>query len=568
MRVWDLEAEEPVSVFTHSSAVYTAILDLSWGQDSSWLAGCCASEFLEPAHPGAEEAFKVFHLSGETVAPGSQELNSSEAGNFRREKYTLAFEEARLASMAGRYTHCVTLSETTVALLRKAPRATSEAATSKKMESDLPDEVVLAEVKDEIQVTRQKLFPEQKLTCINFSKEDELLVLADRTRAITVLNTLLEPLLSFQASGSGTMRTLELMRIKGRKSDWQGSGCQSADGQGCEDSLEYCGVVCGGDDCKLRIWSCEIGGSGGSMVAEWTAPPGVVVALQNLDPDLTLSSADSGSIPRLCVGIDAGIHVLQPGQTTSLISESEPEKAAAPHAVHHGVQSLLRHEIACCGGALRTDNGGKTLGATGDLTGNIMVWDPEHGTGVKADRHFRIKDSVRCLLWSTECRQLLVGTLGGSIHYCRLRTEPVDQQDTDFPEQTQELQDLGSTIPCLAWVEESQGRSILAAATILGEVVMLEVSEDNSAYMLQSKVLLKVVAHSPAGALNMEVWSVAMSPCRSFMITGSEDQSSRVWQLKLPSACAETTSLDLIQALTGHTMAVTCVAWRGNMLAT
>ena len=49
-----------------------------------------------------------------------------------------------------------------------------------------------------------------------------------------------------------------------------------------------------------------------------------------------------------------------------------------------------------------------------------------------------------------------------------------------------------------------------------------------------------------------EIWSIAWSPCATFIATASEDQTIRIWDSK---------TYDLVKVLEKHIMAVTGVRW-------
>eukprot|EP01080_Neovahlkampfia_damariscottae_P000081 gene81-4330_t len=213
------------------------------------------------------------------------------------------------------------------------------------------------------------------------------------------------------------------------------------------------------------------------------------------------------------------------------------------------VLSVSLHSLTCCG--VDISENGKYL-VSGDFKGNVILWDIVNHHSIK---EIQLKSAIRCLRWKRNSNWIQIGCLDGSILNWNIENDKL-----------QKILKIRSKIICMDW-ENSENPSRLAIGTKDGHLIILQENQN-----IFKKVLNKV-SHPPIkggekngrfGTIGMysEVWSLKWSPNNNFIATSSEDQTTKIWNLKG----------ELIQTLSGHTTAVTSVDWslssNGEILVT
>ena len=230
------------------------------------------------------------------------------------------------------------------------------------------------------------------------------------------------------------------------------------------------------------------------------------------------------------------------------------------------VARLCSHPLAGCGVAVHADGARIASGphnacprpvtVAGDLSGQVLVW--RVGLGAPVARQ-QLAAPVRSLAWLPG-DVLAIGCMSGAVHCWQLQSHHV----------TPAL-DLGAAVTALRPAADPM---LLAAATVvrsththcrrharqMGELVLMRVSG------AQLRVVHRMQAHPPVPgpqqplfgqlAQHAEVWGLCWAPDHARIATCSEDQATRIWQLRAHAPPV------LTAVLTGHTLAVTAVDWQ------
>lgn len=195
------------------------------------------------------------------------------------------------------------------------------------------------------------------------------------------------------------------------------------------------------------------------------------------------------------------------------------------------------HNLTCCGLDFSSD--GKFL-ACGDFLGNVYLWDIENH---KESLNINLMASIRSLSWRKNSNDIYIGCMDGSIYHWNIEKNEYNL-----------LLEMKGSITCLEW-NRVENPTKLAIGTTKG-FLSIYCEKDK-------KIIHQFLAHPPVenherrdafGSIDLfsEIWSLKWSPDNQNIITSSEDQTSRVWDLK---------GNEIIQ-LKGHTTAVTGVDWR------
>lgn len=198
------------------------------------------------------------------------------------------------------------------------------------------------------------------------------------------------------------------------------------------------------------------------------------------------------------------------------------------------------HSLTCCGVDLSPD--GQFI-VSGDFLGNAIIWDVK--THEIVDQMF-IGASIRCIEWIGDV--ILLGGMDSNLYRWNYKLKSsVDQLGTH-----------SGSIICMD-MENGKKSDHIALGTSNGflEIVSLR----------DCTTVIKFQAHPPVnehverdkfGSIHKfsEVWSLKWSPCNDFIATSSEDQSTKIWNLKG----------DCLQTIVGHTTAVTGVDWNHSPL--
>nr|CAG4711275.1 unnamed protein product [Naegleria fowleri] len=230
--------------------------------------------------------------------------------------------------------------------------------------------------------------------------------------------------------------------------------------------------------------------------------------------------------------------------------------------------SFLRfHDLTCCGIDFSPD--GEYM-VTGDFLGQVMLWKTD-STSHEPLMTCVVPGSIRaiCCKWHENCwtnfdedptmiRRILsvfIGSLDKNVHCWNISLDTLETIDDPF---NNIKFSLTSDIVCLRWCNGICPR-LLACGSSNG---MLCVMEDNARESPILKIKLAIIGHKPIfhntdsrfGSISQysEIWSVCFSPCNKYVVTCSEDQTTRIFDLLG----------NQIHSLTGHTTAVTSVEWK------
>ena len=262
----------------------------------------------------------------------------------------------------------------------------------------------------------------------------------------------------------------------------------------------------------------------GNIVKSFQGPPSFVCFMEIVDHSLWIGTVDG--VFRVYFTSD-DIFQARPDTSEQLKLETE-------------MTSFLFHEIACCG--VCVDN---NLVISGDLGGNILVWDTSSSGDIPAYRT-KIEDSVRCLhsVRLEDSVVVFIGTLSG----CLLQWE--------LGGETSVVTYKEDTITCIRTAGDR-----LCFGLVTGDVEVFEIGSDDVNKLTLTR-LFDMKVHHPVesetdlrfGSLNIkaEIWSLEFSPCSKKIATCSEDQTVKI------------TSLETKQTITtfkDHTLAVTCLSW-------
>ena len=231
------------------------------------------------------------------------------------------------------------------------------------------------------------------------------------------------------------------------------------------------------------------------------------------------------------------------------------------------VTSIRYHDLTCCGIDFSPD--GEFL-VTGDFVGQVMLWKTNGNSHIPIMSSF-VPGSVRaiCCKWhenswndseidenmNSRILSVFIGSLDKNVHCWNIDLDKMETIDDPY---NNIKFSLTSDIVCLRWCNGKCPR-LLACGSSNG---MLCVMEDNSRESPILKIKLAIIAHKPIfgnkdtrfGSISKfsEIWSVCFSPCNQYVVTCSEDQTTRIFDLYGTQ----------LHSLTGHTTAVTSVEWK------
>jgi WD40 repeat protein len=193
------------------------------------------------------------------------------------------------------------------------------------------------------------------------------------------------------------------------------------------------------------------------------------------------------------------------------------------------------HSLTCCGVDIDTD---EKLVVSGDFLGNVILWDVNSHDRVAM---ISLYVSIRCICWKRNSIFVQIGCLDGTVWNWNTKTND-----------TVQICQLEGSVICMDW-DKFENPTRLAIGTSNG---FLEVFNE------EFKSILSFQAHAPVddhknkdqfGSIHhfSEIWSLKWAPSNDKIATCSEDQTTRVWNLKG----------ELLVELSGHTSAVTGVDW-------
>jgi len=213
--------------------------------------------------------------------------------------------------------------------------------------------------------------------------------------------------------------------------------------------------------------------------------------------------------------------------------------------------SILK--MSGCGACLSTND----IYAYGDLAGNLTIFND------KTKKHEQIQlknEMIRSICSDTNNEIIYIGTLSGKIfiysynskHLSSLQNNIKDKDDNN---------DNKETITCLKFIYPNLYYSDT------GGYFYVYNSNDKS-------IVYKYLAHEPKkdntndefGSLSIksEVWSLLVHEIDNeynYVVTGSEDQSIKIWKIKFNSDKNIVKKNQLIKEIKEHKYAVTCLDW-------
>lgn len=235
---------------------------------------------------------------------------------------------------------------------------------------------------------------------------------------------------------------------------------------------------------------------------------------------------------------------------------------------HHNAPLVAFHALTCCGIDLHPHSPDEFDLAAGDFSGQVVRWRPHDPEPVERTV---VSFPIRSMKWLPSGAALVVGDLEGHIH---LWTPTLDIESVWKLEGGVTSIDLGE-------VGAAPHRVLrLAFGCTSGLASVMELRLDSLALDLQAAAKRTWVAHRAVtnaphdpnfGSIGLyaEVWSLAWSPCASYLATCSEDQTVAVWgmgQGPVSSVADGGADPEPVAVLRGHTAAVTCVKWKATVM--
>ncbi|KAJ5072568.1 wd repeat-containing protein [Anaeramoeba ignava] len=202
------------------------------------------------------------------------------------------------------------------------------------------------------------------------------------------------------------------------------------------------------------------------------------------------------------------------------------------------------HTLSCCGLACDSDS---ELIYSGDLAGNVFVWNPNKSLLPQFSK--KIQDtSIRCICLSENNSKLVIGTIEGIIWYWNLKLNQISK-----------LFSLKCPINCIKSFHFSN-EEYICCGDLTGNLIFWKTSQ---------------IKPQSFQIHNTEIWNLSFSPSNKFIITASEDQTSKISQLNYQffsnsnsnsnlKSNSKSKFIENIQTLTGHTAAVTSCDWGNN----
>ena len=217
-------------------------------------------------------------------------------------------------------------------------------------------------------------------------------------------------------------------------------------------------------------------------------------------------------------------------------------------------KSILK--MSGCGACSLKNN----IYAYGDLSGNITVFDnnKEIYEQIKLDN-----EMVRSLCSDKNNNIIFIGTLSGQIFRYDYNNKKLSLLTTNSINKINENNDISNNeaITCLKYIHPN-----LYFSDTGGNIFIYNINE--------SQIIYNFLPHEPQkdnnnpnfGSLSIksEVWSFLAQEINSenlYIITCSEDQSVKIWKIKLNIEKNKILNNELIKEIKEHKFAVTCLDW-------
>lgn len=122
------------------------------------------------------------------------------------------------------------------------------------------------------------------------------------------------------------------------------------------------------------------------------------------------------------------------------------------------------------------------------------------------------------------------------------------------------LASMEQTVTCVRWCHGTEPK-YLSLSDIGGHLAIYRETDIDGVAL---EKLVEIEAHVQQPHVHShEIWSVAWSPCGSFIATAGEDHCTHIYRFTPPSE-GKKASLYRVTILKGPTMAVTCLDWRST----
>lgn len=289
----------------------------------------------------------------------------------------------------------------------------------------------------------------------------------------------------------------------------------------------------------LAMYVCEDGGEVSIWVLELSPPCSLTkVSRVKFSQDTSPSnSVDVLSESLLLVCSSSGLH---------LCTMNDPERA---------MDSILWHELACCGAAFGSA-GGKSFGIVGDLSGNAMVWPADRSASGAPLLRLQHGSPVRCVcaanLDQAENSMLVFcGLMDGSIHQWVLRLDgslgvirTIERRELISPS--------ASTITAIVFHPSG---TIFAVSDSLGRVMLFDRVPGEPNHFK----ILRHIAFETAQAdhvTSKEIWNLSWNEQGDALATANEDSTVSVLRFDRVNGV-----LSPWLGLSGPRAAVTSVRW-------
>lgn len=209
-------------------------------------------------------------------------------------------------------------------------------------------------------------------------------------------------------------------------------------------------------------------------------------------------------------------------------------------------------KMSGCGACTLSNN----IFVYGDLSGSITIFDKNKE---KYEQIQLEKEMVRSLCTDKNNKIVYIGTLSGKIYKYDYNTKKLSTpKNIKNSENNNEKDEM---ITCLRYLHHN-----LYFSDTGGNIFIYNVNEEKIIYNFLSHEPQKDNTNMEFGSLSIksEVWSFLVHEINNeflYIISGSEDQSIKIWKAKINNEKNFIKKNKLIKIIKEHTYAVTCLDW-------
>ena len=205
-------------------------------------------------------------------------------------------------------------------------------------------------------------------------------------------------------------------------------------------------------------------------------------------------------------------------------------------------------QMSGCGACYLT----KSIFCFGDLAGNLTIFDKDKET---YDQIKLEKEMIRSLCTDKENKIIYLGTISSKIFKYNFTTKTLNIPTNLNNRKSSE------SITCLKYLKPN-----LYFSDTGGNIFIYNTNEDKIIYNFLSHQPQKDNTNDEFGSLYIksEVWSFLVHEINNeeiYLITGSEDQSIKIWKIKINNEKNMIQKIELIKEIKEHKYAVTCLDW-------